>query len=88
MADRQEGSKNVALPIAFSSACYSIVALHAEASSKGYTSGDDSREYTTTIRVSSATKTNVVFTWSTSGGDGGNDYARVSLTASLYMCGK
>ena len=87
-ADRKNGSKNVALPIAFSSACYSVVALHEEASSSGYTSGDDSRQYTPTIWVSNVTKTNVVFTWSTYGGDGGNDYAAASLTASLYMCGK
>lgn len=87
-ADRKNGSKNVALPIAFSSACYSVAALHEEGSSSGYTSGDDSRQYTTTIRVSNVTNTNVVFTWSTSGGDGGSDYSSVSLSARLYMCGK
>lgn len=87
-ADWKDGSKNVALPIAFSSACYSVAVLHEAASASGETGGDDSRVYTTTIWVSNVTNTNVVFTWSTSGGNGVNDYAGVSLTASLYMCGK
>lgn len=87
-ADWKSGSKNVTLPIAFSSACYSVVSLVSEASSTGYTSGDDSREYETTIQVSDVTKTNIVFKWATSGGDGGNNYASVWLSARLYMCGK
>ena len=81
------GSKNVALPIAFSSACYSVAALHAEASDIGYTGDDASEKYTTTIRVSNVTNTNVVFTWSTDRGSS-TDYARVTLAASLYLCGK
>lgn len=86
-SSRQSGSKNVTLPIAFSSACYSYVAFGAVSTSASGDSGGDSPDYyTTTILVSNVTKTNVVFTWSTYGSN--YDYKTVSLTARLYMCGK
>lgn len=87
-ADWGSGTKNVTLPIAFSSACYSVVSLTSEASSTGYTSDDAADKYETTIWVSDVTKTNIVFKWATSGASGSNAFASVALTARLYMCGK